>query len=61
MTSSVVRTREQVWWEPYMLTDDTQKELLETLSKRIKQLRLYEGVKDDTFDDDEEPNVFIGD
>tara|TARA_B100000902_G_C26677059_1_gene605944 strand:+ start:219 stop:353 length:135 start_codon:yes stop_codon:yes gene_type:complete len=44
-----------------MLTDDTQKELLETLSKRIKQLRLYEGVKDDTFDDDEEPNVFIGD
>ena len=36
------------------------RELLKQFKERIKQLRMYDGDIDD-FDDDEEPDVFIGD
>ena len=44
-----------------MSSDDCQKELLKSLRERIKQLRMYDGILDDSYDDDEEPDVFIGD
>ena len=44
-----------------MLSDDCQRELLKSLRERIKQLRMYDGILDDAYDDDEEPDVFIGD
>ena len=43
-----------------MSNNDCQRELLKSLRERINQLRMYDGViDDDTFDDDEEPDVFI--
>jgi len=44
-----------------MSSDDCQRELLKSLRERIKQLRMYDGILDDSYDDDEEPDVFIGD
>ncbi len=44
-----------------MSSDDCQRDLLKSLRERINQLRMYDGVIDDTFDDDEEPDIFIGD
>jgi|OM-RGC.v1.036069843 hypothetical protein len=40
---------------------DNQRELLKSFKERIKQLRMYDGILDDVYDDDEEPDVFIGD
>jgi len=36
-------------------------EFYKSLRERIKQLRMYDGILDDSYDDDEEPDVFIGD
>tara|TARA_B100001287_G_scaffold256890_1_gene242100 strand:+ start:341 stop:481 length:141 start_codon:yes stop_codon:yes gene_type:complete len=44
-----------------MLSEDDQRDLQKSLKLRIKQLRMYDGILEDAYDDDEEPDVFIGD
>ena len=44
-----------------MLNDNDQRDLLKSLRERIKQLRMYNDILNDISDDDEEPEVFIGD
>ena len=43
------------------MNSDEKRELYKQLRERIKQLRMYDGILDDAHDDDEEPEVFIGD
>ena len=43
------------------MDSDEKRELYKQLRERIKQLRMYDGILDDAHDDDEEPEVFIGD
>jgi len=40
---------------------DEKRKFYKQLRERIKQLRMYDGILDDAHDDDEEPEVFIGD
>ena len=38
---------------------DEKREFYKQLRERVKQLRMYDGILDDSYDDDEEPDVFI--